>query len=249
MTSPAGFSRVAASTPGNPSSSPRAILFDLDGTLIATRRLYVEAFLLSVPPILGRVPSEEEMMALKPRSETRFLRQVVGDARAGECLDAFYRHYDELHEEHFQGVYTEVPQMLDAIWSLELPTGIVTGKSRRAFGITRRHLRHHPELNASALDVFQPTVCGDEMPHDKPHPGGLHMALEALQIAPDQAAYVGDSLTDVEAAVAAGVRPVAALWAKRAHEVEAFRTAALDHGATVVVRPSELAPALELSGG
>lgn len=75
------------------------------------------------------------------------------------------------------------------------------------------------------------------------------MALEVLQVAPDHAVYVGDSLSDVEAAVAAGVRPVAALWAKRPHEVEAFRTASLDHGAKVVARPSELASALELSGG
>lgn len=249
MTSSAAHTGNGASIPGRAPAPPRAILFDLDGTLIATRRLYVQAFLLSVPPILGRIPSEEEMMALKPRSETRFLRQVVGDARAVECLDAFYRHYDELHGEHFQGVYAEVPEMLDALWSLELPTGIVTGKSRRAFAITRSHLSHHPGLNASALDAFRPTVCGDEMPYDKPHPGGLQMALEALKVAPDQAVYVGDSLTDVEAAVAAGVRPVAALWAKRAHEVEAFRTAAMDHGATVVARPSELASALELSEG
>lgn len=227
---------------------PRAILFDLDGTLIATRRLYVEAFLLSVPPILGRIPSEEEMMALKPRSETRFLRQVVGEARAVECLDAFYRHYDELHGEHFQGVYTGIPDMLEAIWKLELPTAIVTGKSRRAFSITRRHLNHHPELNGAALDAFQPTVCGDEMPHDKPHPGGLHLALEALQVTPHQAVYVGDSLTDVEAAVAAGVRPVAALWGKRAHEVDGFRNAALEHGAAAVIRPGELASALGLGG-
>ena len=52
-------------------------------------------------------------------------------------------------------------------------------------------------------------VCGDTLPVRKPDPSMLHHALEALQCAPDDALYVGDSAVDVRTARAAGV----AVWA------------------------------------
>ena len=55
-------------------------------------------------------------------------------------------------------------------------------------------------------------VCGDSTPHLKPHPAPLLLAAEQLQLAPASCVYLGDDLRDVQAARAAGMRPIAVDW-------------------------------------
>jgi len=52
----------------------------------------------------------------------------------------------------------------------------------------------------------------DDTSRHKPHPEPLLVALERLQLAPQQAIYVGDSRHDMQAGRSAGMRTVAALW-------------------------------------
>lgn len=216
-----------------------AILFDLDGTLVATRRLYFEAFSRALAPHVGRRMEEEEMLPYRPRSERRFLRELVGDGAYGECLEAFYQMYAELHPTLFQGVYEGVPEMLGALRARSVSMGLVTGKSRKAWDITARE---------APLGPFEVTVFDDDVPAQKPDPAGLRLALEQLDRGPDEVAYVGDSITDLEAAESAGVLPVAVLWPKRAEEMEVFAQNARERGATLLERPEQLVPTLGLDG-
>jgi phosphoglycolate phosphatase len=55
-------------------------------------------------------------------------------------------------------------------------------------------------------------VCGDSTPHLKPHPAPLRLAAERLGLPPEKCIYVGDDQRDVQAARAAGMRPVAVEW-------------------------------------
>jgi beta-phosphoglucomutase-like phosphatase (HAD superfamily) len=52
------------------------ILFDLDGTLVDTWDLYIEAYSRALAPSLCRRPSLQELVALKPISELRLLRRA-----------------------------------------------------------------------------------------------------------------------------------------------------------------------------
>ena len=62
------------------------------------------------------------------------------------------------------------------------------------------------ELAAHAVARFFPVVvCGGETAERKPHPEPLLVALERLGLAPEEAAYVGDSPEDVLMAHSAGV--------------------------------------------
>lgn len=76
--------------------------------------------------------------------------------------------------------------------------------------------------------------------HAVPNPAGLRLALERLQLAPQEAIYLGDSLTDVEAAQAAGVVPGAVLWPKRPGEIVAFTYAAVARGASIFPTPTSV---------
>jgi HAD superfamily hydrolase (TIGR01509 family) len=189
------------------------ILFDLDGTLVDTWALYLEAFLRTLEPYLGRRLSVDEMRTLHPTSEVRALGHVVPADLVGDAHAALLGHYEALHATHFAGPYPGVPEMLDALRALGCTLGIVTGKSSGAWAITHR---------AAGLGEFAVFVGDDHVREAKPSPDGLHLALERLEAAPGQVLYVGDSVSDAQAARDAGIRFAAALWAKRSGDVPAF---------------------------
>jgi pyrophosphatase PpaX len=235
--------------PGTPA------LFDLDGTLIATRRLYLEAFADALEPVLGERPTHEAMMALRPRAEVRFLLEVGGEAAHPGVMARFYEAYHRRHPHDFEGIYPGVPALLAKLREEGIPLGLVTGKSRRAWEITRPHVE-------PALGPFQVQVFDDDVPASKPDPAGIRKAVAALGAGAalragagtgagagvgtasgrgqPRAVYVGDTRSDLEAARGAGLVPVAVLWSKREHERGPFAAAARALGGWSVRTPDEL---------
>lgn len=214
------------------------VLFDLDGTLIDTKRLYLECYRRAVEPRLARRPSDDELMALRPRSELRFLGELVAPTELDACLTDFWKHYDALHASHFGGVYDGVPELLRDLRAAGHPMGIVTGKSRRSWEIT---------APIAALGSFDVLVLDDDVPAAKPDPHGIRVALERLGTPPERAVYVGDTLSDVLAARAAGVLPVAATWGRRS-DPQGFADRAAAEGARVVHHPNEVPSLLDSLG-
>ena len=211
--------------------SSRAILFDLDGTLIATRRLYMEALADALEPALGVRWTEDDIMRHRPRAERRFLRDQVEPHQAPAVYERFYESYERRHETAFQGIYPGVSQMLAELRSAGLPPGLVTGKSRRAWSITAARVH---------LGDFTVAVFDDDVPAPKPDPAGLLLAAERLGVEPGLAVYVGDSLADLEAARRAGMASIGVLWSKKPHEVEPFRQTGRELGARIAAHPNEV---------
>jgi pyrophosphatase PpaX len=185
--------------------APSAILFDLDGTLIDTYRLYLESYRRALTPRLGYAPADEEFIARRPSSERHFLTEWIGADRAPECHADMCRHYEELHGALSDGMYEGVPEMLRALRSAGIPLGVVTGKGRRAWEVTSA---------AYDLGPFEVVVTDDDVSEPKPHPGGLETGLAAIGAEPRSAVYVGDSVADLEAGRRAGMLVGAALWPK-----------------------------------
>jgi pyrophosphatase PpaX len=186
-------------------SRPTTVLFDVDGTLIDTYRLYLEAYGRALRPYMGRIPSHAEVAAQRPSSERRFLVDWLGEAEGIACHAAMCDAYEQLHRSFCEGVYDGVPEMLEALRAVAVPIGVVTGKGRRAWEVTEREM---------GLGPFGVVITEDDAEHPKPDPGGLLKAVTAMQADPAQTIYIGDSLTDMAAARAAGLRAGAALWPK-----------------------------------
>lgn len=183
----------------------KAVLWDVDGTLVSTKDLYLECYRRALEPYMGKLLSDEELFSLKPHhSELRILRNHSGDAFEA-CISAFTEHYAVLHKTHFGGVYDGISETISALRARGIRNGIVTGKSRRSWEIT---------LTEVELGHFDVVIADDDVADPKPHPEGILAALAALDVSPEHAVYVGDSPTDIQAAQAAGVSAAAAMWSK-----------------------------------
>lgn len=206
-----------ASARAGPRAAPRAVLFDVDGTLVSTRRLYLEAYRRALAPYLGRELDDAELLALRARSERELLLGLVGAAAFDACVAGFRRHYQHLLATHFDGIFPGIPELLARIRAAGLRTGVVTGKSRASW-----------DVSAALHDLgpFDAAIFDDDVRRPKPDPEGLLLALGRLSLRPAEALYVGDTIGDLDAAIAAGAAPVVALWSRPAPEAERLRARA-----------------------
>ncbi len=187
----------------------QAVLFDLDGTLldtaadisVALNRALAEQKLTSLTAAQVRVLIGRGVPTLIQRAVAR-LGAAGQSSDAALLLERFHFHYERIHElgEIQTRVYPGVAAGLAELHRLGLRLAVVTNKPTKASVsvLTRLGLSHW-------IDVV---VGGDAGMHRKPHPQPLLSACEELEVRPAQALMVGDSLTDVLAARAAGLAVV-----------------------------------------
>lgn len=208
----------------------RHVLFDLDGTLIDSKRLYLECYRRAVEPFVRREFTLDDLRRLKPRSERALLEAVVGPDRLEECTEAFHREYAAGYGAFFDGIYDGVPQLLERLRTAGRRLGIVTGKSRRSWQVTAAR---------EELGPFDVLVFDDDVPAPEPSPAGILLALQALEVDPEDAIYVGDTMGDVLAGREAGTHTAAVLWS-RGGDVSEFEERSREAGAIPVRRPADL---------
>ena len=190
---------------------PRLVLFDLDGTLLD-----------SAPDMLATVDRMRAARGLGPMPLATLRPHVSKGSRAmsavalpgrGEVDAATVREFLEIYEDELgrHGTpFDGVAELLDAIEAEGARWGIVTNK---------------PEYLARALMPMLGwarrcaiLLGGDTLPERKPHPLPLLHAARELGEDIADCVYVGDDERDIQAARAAGMRSVAALWGYRLEE-------------------------------
>ncbi|MGE0350017.1 HAD-IA family hydrolase [Hydrogenophaga sp.] len=185
----------------------RAVLFDLDGTLID-----------SAPDLGAAVDAMRIRRGLASLPPEHY-RPYTGSGARGMLRAAFdispeHEEYDALKTEFFAvyaGCLTQRTKAFDGVADLlaslvgqRMPWGVVTNKAERfTLPITRAM-----ELFATASVV----ISGDTTAHAKPHPEPLLEAARRIGMAPGDCIYVGDDERDVLAGRAAGMRTVAAQY-------------------------------------
>jgi 2-phosphoglycolate phosphatase len=186
--------------------APRAILFDLDGTLADTAPdLAAAVNFLRTERGLAPTPYS----VLRPTASAG-ARGMIGAAFGLTPADAGY---EELRLQWFDryqcamAVYSTlfggVPEMLEGIAAAGMAWGIVTNKPARFTD---------PLIPQIGLEHAGCIISGDTTGHAKPHPAPLLEGARRLGIAPEHCWYVGDDLRDVEAGRAAGMVTVACAW-------------------------------------
>jgi phosphoglycolate phosphatase len=186
-------------------SGVRAVLFDLDGTLLdSAPDLAAAANVVRRNAGLEDLPLADyrPFVGTGARGMLRIALGLQPEMPEFEAhREAFFQAYEGLLMQH-SGLFAGVPQLVQSLEQQGRPWGIVTNKSER---FTLPIAWQEATLGRAAV-----VVCGDTTAHAKPHPAPLLYACERLGIAPEQAIYVGDDERDMQAARAAGMRAVAA---------------------------------------
>jgi phosphoglycolate phosphatase len=186
---------------------PEMVLIDVDGTLVD-----------SVPDLAYCVDAMMRELGLPERGETR-VRQWVGNGVERLVQRALINQLDGQPDEVlfaealpvFEALYRDntskrsclypgVQEALDFIKTTGVRMGCVTNKASQFTLPLLKDLGVH--------DYFEIIICGDMLDRKKPDPMPLLHAAEQLETRPSASLMIGDSMSDVKAARAAGFQIV-----------------------------------------
>ncbi len=179
-----------------------AVVFDLDGTIVDSVELIIISFQHAVREVLGREISREKSIAWVGRP-LREQMAFFSPEHADELVEV-YREFNHREHDRMLKLYEGIPGLLEALLGAGVRLGLVTSKSRyttqMAFDLT------------GIEGYFDASVCADESAGNKPSPEPILACLDRIGVSVDEAAYVGDSPSDIQAARAACVDAIAVSW-------------------------------------
>jgi pyrophosphatase PpaX len=180
----------------------KAILFDLDGTLINSIDHIVDCWQYAVRACLGREITREEVLPKVGRLLLETLEEYAPGQ--GEELLAAYRAYQVDSHDSAVTLVSGTRETLEGLKQAGLLLAVVTSKGVPAATMG---------LNLFALGpLFDALVTFEDTTRHKPNPDPLLVACERLGIEPAQALYVGDAVVDILAGKAAGMRTAGVTW-------------------------------------
>ena len=182
----------------------RAVLFDLDGTLIDTLP-DLHAAACAMLNDLGRPPLPlESIRAYVGRGIPNLIKRVLANSLhvaedpnppPPEAVASYRRHYAHENGRNAK-VYPGVLEGLASLRAQGVPLGVVTNKADTFI---------QPLLEQTGLSgYFEVLVGGDRLPKVKPDPMPLVWACGRLGVSPAETLFIGDSINDALAARAAG---------------------------------------------
>jgi phosphoglycolate phosphatase len=196
-------------------SGVRALIFDLDGTLIDSKldlALAVNAALAE----MGRGPlSHEQIFGYVGQGAPSLIARALGDGateeECGRTLEFFIRYYS-IHKLDNTVLYPGVRETLDALTGM--PMAVLTNKPVR---VSRGILQ-----GLGVSNHFRCVYGGNSFERKKPDPMGVETILSELGANASQAMVVGDSEIDVQTARNAGTWVCGVTYGFGSHRLAEF---------------------------
>ncbi len=219
----------------NENRALRAVLFDLDMTLVASKDIYVLGTRDLLRDELGvDYPLEEAYRQLGTPSPVILARYYPAEMVA-EAVQRLTRRYPPYYATSLH-VFPGVMEMLPVLRRAGLKIGVVTSQAAPELEGMRPYLPF--------VEWIDTWVTCDSAGAHKPDPAPVNLALRRLNVLPAEAVMVGDALVDLLAGQAAGVRTGAALWG--AYDRPGMLALKPDF---CFEQPDELAGLADLAGG
>ena len=179
----------------------KVVVLDVDGTLMDTNYLHIEAFARAFEEVGNRVP---RVLIHKQigRGSGQLVAEFLRDGQKAEKVD-------ELHGEFYAETQHHghpLPGAKELIASL----------NERGYGVwlvtsgTPEQVEHHQEV-LETEGMLSGVIKASDVERAKPAPDVFELLLEQAGVAAEEVVAIGDSIWDVQAAAAAGIRTVAVL--------------------------------------
>lgn len=181
----------------------RAALFDVDGTLVDSLEVFVRGLGDTYEHYTGSRPDRSILLSLcgiPLRQQLQmFQEQPPSGQKLAEMVDYAISRY-KVHQDN-EIVFDESVECLRLCHRAGLRTALVTSKNAVEL--------EHFLTRFDAAEAIDTAVCASDVHRPKPAPEAAILACERLQIKPNQAVMIGDSVFDLRCARAAGVTPIA----------------------------------------
>jgi len=179
---------------------PSLIMFDLDGTLVDSVPDLASAVDKALLMAGLNLAGEEKVRAWVGNGVERLVERAVVDQKKrlkfDEVLESFQIIYSEAYSNHTY-IYPGVISFLEKCRSKNIKLSVITNKPE-CFTLPLLkdlNIRHY----------FCNVLSGDSFYEKKPHPFPLRYQLNLSQVCSSQSLMIGDSISDLQAAKAAGV--------------------------------------------
>lgn len=182
----------------------RAVLFDMDGTLLDTAPDFIAvAQAMRQVRGLSRIPDKQVRDVVSGGARAMVLSAFDVDPMSDE-FETLRLEFLDRYQEHCaveSRLYDGMAQLLNEIEEADLLWGVVTNKPVRFAEPIMQ------QLGLSSRSAV--LVCPDHVSRSKPDPEPMLLACSQLGLAPANTLFVGDDLRDIESGRAAGSRTAA----------------------------------------
>lgn len=208
--------------------SIKAVIFDLDGTLLNTLEDLANAVNFALRQKgFSEHKVEEFKMFVGNGTDMMILRALPEENRneetLGELRQLYFEYYDK-HSGECTRPYDGIKELLNELKLKGIHMAVVSNKIDF---MTQTVVRQY------FGDVFEFVTGQGDGVRPKPDPSMMFKAMEALNVEPSECLFVGDSGVDAETGVNSGARPIGVLWGFRDKE-ELLRCGAV----AVIEKPS-----------
>lgn len=194
----------------------KAVIFDLDGTLLDTLPDLVALTNAALDEFGLPLRSEEEILSFVGDGGFALIQRAVPEGTPEKRVEEVYKRWQELYGELGCSLTKPYPDMIPTLQELKacgLKLGILSNKFDGAV----------QDCVAEYLpDLFDAAFGESEAIPRKPNPSGLETCMQTIGVTAAETIYVGDSPTDIMTAHNAHVFPVAVSWGY--HPVKDFET-------------------------
>jgi phosphoglycolate phosphatase len=198
-------------------TSIRAVLFDLDGTLLDTAPdlIYAVNCLLKENNLPS--PPVSFLRPLIGIGSKALIKNVFNIEEQDPLFNSLRERFIFLYENHIADLtqfFPHVENVLSQLDECHIPWGIVTNKLKRhTFELlTAMNLKERPAC----------IICGDSLSTYKPDPAPILHACQLLKQNPENCVYIGDTIIDVNASKNAGTKSLVALYGYRREDDDPF---------------------------
>jgi HAD superfamily hydrolase (TIGR01662 family) len=175
------------------STSVTTLLFDWDGTVVDSAQLGLVAYEKSFADLGVPFDHETYRAVYSPNWLTVYEGLGLPKEHWQRADELWTHHYDQQSAKLIEGAGEAVADIRQKGYRL----GVVSSGN---------DCRVNREINELGLaGFFEVVICHEQITNRKPHPEGIEIAMQQLDVAPKLTAYVGDSPEDIEMGKRAGV--------------------------------------------